>query len=558
MSRVAIARGARARLGRGGGGTSRTAIAAALALDVAAAAAAVSTRAAEPTLTIAAPGAGAVVLLLAVAAALAAAGVAAWLRRPRSATGPLLLCASVSWSAAQLATPAAPSAVLFTAGLALGAATPAAIALAFLPDRRAGAALAVASAGLLGVLSALVFDPPANDCTSCPRNLLLVRGSEGLFEALQRAGLWLGLGAIAWLLVTCAPRPRLAAVTAYLLAVAVQYAHSLARGYLAADPTDRSLWTLQGLALLGVAATVAWDPVRERRARARLARLVVELEARPGPLGLRDVLGEVLGDPALQIAYTLPDGRRLDAAGRPVAPAAGQAVTALRDAELFHRPGLLADPAVVAAVAESAGLALRSERLQAELRARLEELRAIRGRIVAAGDAERRALERDLHDGAQQRLATLAVALEVARRRSDGERAAALAEAQAEVRAALAALREVAHGLVPPVLADEGLGPAVEAFAETADAQVLIDSPLTGERFAPAVEATAYHVLTEAVRRCGDATVRAAREDGRLCVSVDAAVPPEAELIDLDDRVGALGGVLRVDGGQLVAELPCA
>ena len=318
MSRVAIARGARARLGRGGGGTSRTAIAAALALDVAAAAAAVSARAAEPTLTIAAPGAGAVVLLLAVAAALAAAGVAAWLRRPRSATGPLLLCASVTWSAAQLATPAAPSAVLFTAGLALGAATPAAIALAFVPDRRAGAALAVASAGLLGVLSALVFDPPANDCTSCPRNLLLVRGSEGLFEALQRAGLWLGLGAIAWLLVTCAPRPRLAAVTAYLLAVAVQYAHSLARGYLAADPTDRALWTLQGLALLGVAATVAWDPVRERRARARLARLVVELEARPGPLGLRDVLGEVLGDPALQIAYTLPDGRRLDAAGRPV------------------------------------------------------------------------------------------------------------------------------------------------------------------------------------------------------------------------------------------------
>ena len=65
-------------------------------------------------------------------------------------------------------------------------------------------------------------------------------------------------------------------------------------------------------------------------------------------------------------------------------------------------------------------------------------------------------------------------------------------------------------------------------------------------------------MLTEAVRRCGDATVRAAREDGRLCVSVDAAVPPEAELIDLDDRVGALGGVLRVDGGQLVAELPCA
>ena len=432
------------------------------------------------------------------------------------------------------------------------------IALALVPDRHAGTALAVASAGLLGMLSALVFDPPASDCTTCPRNLLLVSGSEGLFEALQRAGLWLGLASVGWLLLTCAPRPRLAAVTAYVIAVGVGYAHSIPRGYLAADPTDRALWALQGIALLAVAATVARDPVRERRARARLARLVVELEARPGPRGLREVLGEVLGDPALQIAYPLADGRRLDAAGRPAAPAGGQAVTELRDAELFHRRGLLVEPEVVAAIAESAGLALRSERLQAELRARLEDLRAVRGRIVAAGDGERRTLERDLHDGAQQRLVTLAVSLEVARRRAVGERAAALAEAQSEVRAALAALREVAHGLVPPVLADEGLGAAVEAFAETADARVRISAPLTGERFAPEVEATAYHVLTETVRRCGDATICAAREDGRLRISIDAAVPQPAELIDLDDRVGALGGVLRVDGEHLVAELPCA
>ena len=236
------------------------AVAPALALAAAAAAAALSARAADPTLTLAGPGAGPVVLLLAVAAALAGAGAASWRRRPRSATGPLLLFASVTWSAAQLATPAAPSAMRFTVGLALGAATPAAVALALAPNRRAGAALALASAGLLGVLSALVFDPRASDCTSCPRNVLLVGGSEGLFDALQRAGLWLGLASIGWLLVSCAPRPRLAAVTAYLLAVAVQYTHSLSRGYLAADPTDRALWTLQGLCLLAVAATVAWEP----------------------------------------------------------------------------------------------------------------------------------------------------------------------------------------------------------------------------------------------------------------------------------------------------------
>jgi hypothetical protein len=84
-----------------------------------------------------------------------------------------------------------------------------------------------------------------------------------------------------------------------------------------------------------------------------------------------------------------------------------------------------------------------------------------------------------------------------------------------------------------------------------------VGGPLTAERFAPEVEATAYHVITEAVRRGGDATVRAERADGRLCVSVDAALPPRDQLVDLDDRVGALGGALRVDAARLVAELPC-
>jgi signal transduction histidine kinase len=282
------------------------------------------------------------------------------------------------------------------------------------------------------------------------------------------------------------------------------------------------------------------------------------------PRGLQEVLASVLGDERLRIAYPLPDGRRLDAAGLPVDRADGQAVTILREAELFHRPGLLNAAAVVAAIAESARLALRSEHLHTELQARLDDLRAIRGRIVATGDAERRQLERDLHDGAQQRLATLAVSIEVARTRATAQHAAILAEAHADVRAALAALREVAHGLVPPVLADEGLGPAVEAFAETADACVLVAGPLTAERFAPEVEATAYHVITEAVRRVGsgDATVRAVHDGGRLMLSVDTAVPPHGDLVDLDDRVGALGGALHVEhngrGARLVVELPCA
>ena len=531
-------------------------IALATVLVVTAAAVALSARAANPTLTLAGPGVGSVVMLLAVAAALGGAGAAAWRRRPQSLTGPLLLAGAVTWCAAQYAVPET-SAVVFTIGLAVGAAAPGAIALAMVPDHRAGAALAFATAGLLGVGSALVFDPQASDCAECPRNLLLVHGMDGLYDALQHAGLWLGLVAIGWLLLTSVRRIRLAAVTAYLLAVAADYVHAIPRGYLAADDVDRAWWAVQGFALLAVAAMVAWEPVRERRGRAQLARLVVELESRPGPRGLQDVLGSLLGDADLRVAYPLPDGRRLDAAGRPVAR--GPAVTVLDEAELYHRPGLLNDAEVVTAIADSARLALRSERLHAELQARLEDLRAIRARIVATGDAERRRLERDLHDGAQQRLATLAISIEVARSRADGERAAILAEAYADVRTALAALREVAHGLVPPVLADEGLGPAVEAFAETADADVRVAGPLTAERFAPEVEATAYYVVTEAVRRGGDATVSLVHADGRLVLQVDTVVPARDAIVDLDDRVGALGGALSVETGtRLIARLPCA
>jgi signal transduction histidine kinase len=542
----------------------------------------VAVRAADADQTIAGPGSGPLVLLVAVAVALSVAGAVTWRRRRDSAVGPLLLCGAASWCAAQLASPAASSPVLFTAGLTFGAAAPAAIALAIVPDRRGGAALALAAVGLLGILSAPAFDPRATGCTQCPRNLLLVHGDAGLYETLQRAGLWLGVAASAWLLGSAgvwllrsgAPArvrqgPAIVAAAVYLGAVAAQYVHGIPRGYLSADGVDRSLWTLQGSALLVAAAWLASDPLRERRARARLARLVVDLETRPGPRGLRDVLARLLRDPGLRLVYPLPDGRRLDAAGRAVSLDAKQELTELDDgdltlAEVAHAPGLLDDPAAVSAIASAARLTLRNERLHAELRARLEDLRAMRGRIVAAGDAERRRLERDLHDGAQQRLATLAVSLEAARAHAGGEQAATLAHACTEVRETLAAMRDVAHGLIPAVLADEGLAPAVEAFAETADAEVWVPEPLPPERLEPAVETTAYHVVCEAVRRAGqtEATVRAVRENGRLVLSIDTADPPVGDLVDLDDRVGAIGGTLRVERSNgkshVVAELPCA
>ena len=244
-------------------------------------------------------------------------------------------------------------------------------------------------------------------------------------------------------------------------------------------------------------------------------------------------------------------------------------MTELRDgdltlAQLAHARGLLDDPAVVSAIASATRLTLRNERLHAELRARLEDLRAMRARIVAAGDAERRRLERDLHDGAQQRLATLAVSLEAARARASGERGATLAHACTEVRATLAAMRDVAHGLIPAVLADEGLAPAVEAFAETADAEVWVPEPLPPDRLEPAVETTAYHVVCETVRRAGQTrqpSVRCATT-AAWCSRSTPLIRRAGDLVDLDDRVGALGGTLRVErsdgNSHIVAEFPCA
>ncbi|WP_053226699.1 histidine kinase [Solirubrobacter soli] len=535
-SQVAGARPAAAADGRAGLlGLAALALAGALAA---------STRDAD--LTLAGPRPWMVALLVLVPVALALAAI----REPR------WLSVAVVWPLAQLAGPAAPGSVAFTAGLVLGAATP--VAVAWAAPTRAWPLL-VPSALVLGPLSAVLFDPAA--CEACPANLLLVHGDGTAYDALQRAGVWLGLaGAVAVALATLRRAP---AVALYLALVAAQYAHGLARGYVSTDPLDRGLWALQGLALLAVAAGTAREPLRRRAARARLARLIVELEAHPAPRGLGEAIAGALGDPELELGYRLSDGRLYDANGRALAPGAGRELTPLPEgrAELAHAPGAV-DAGLAAAIAAAARLPLHNERLRAEQVVRAAQLRAIRARIVAASDAERRRLERDLHDGAQQRLATLAVTLEVARLRAErtagGSRdAGALLAAQGQVRAALAALRDIAGGLVPPVLADEGLARAVEAFAEAAD--VRIDGPLPEGRFPPEIETTAYRVLTESIRHAepAGAAVHAVRERGRLRLRVTGVAVERVDLVALDDHVGALGGALEAAPGTISAELPC-
>jgi signal transduction histidine kinase len=228
------------------------------------------------------------------------------------------------------------------------------------------------------------------------------------------------------------------------------------------------------------------------------------------------------------------------------------------------------DPGRVEAVATMARLALENERLAAQVRAQLEEVRASRARIVEAGDAERRRIERDLHDGAQQRLVALAMRLDQAREGSAG--AAALIDATTtELLVAIKEVRDLAHGLHPTILTDAGLAAAVEALAERTPFPVT--AHVTDARFPTEVEVAAYFVIAEGftnIARYANATearVEVAAQDGQLQVTVadngrGGADPAAGSgLRGLADRLAAIGGDLNVTsapgaGTTLTARLP--
>ena len=227
---------------------------------------------------------------------------------------------------------------------------------------------------------------------------------------------------------------------------------------------------------VGVLAGILWSRLRRPQA----SELVVELRTQtPATMGER--LARALGDPTLEVAYRIESGRYVDASGRPVELPEGtdRAVTTVTvDGEtvavLIHDPALLDDPALVESVRATAALVLENERLAAEVRSQLVEVRASRGRIVAAADAERQRIERNLHDGAQQRLVTLLLALGLEANRADADTADVLLRARDEVEEAIAELRELARGIHPTLLRDEGLQAAVEALARRAPLPVTV------------------------------------------------------------------------------------
>ena len=534
------------------------------------------------------------VALLGAGLALVMGGLAFWLSRPAGLFGALLVAGGLAWFLLEWNSSGVASSLAFTLGLVFYASCPAPVAHALLafPSGRLSSRLecvmvATAYVGtllLLGFLPALFFDPAAT-CGDCARNLLLVAGEDTTADRLTRVGLWvvvasaLGLALLIALKVirssSVARRSGglvLAPGGVYLGLVAAMYAASLPHGLLWNGVLERRLWLGQAVALVAVVIGLAWSRARARRGRAAVARLVVELAQSPPPGGLRDSLATIVGDPTLELVYPVEgSGRLVDAQGHAVVLGAGKEQTTLVGggrslAVVAHAPGVLDDDQLVVEVAAAARLALENERLQAEVSASLDELRRSRARIVEAGDGERRRLESDLHDGAQQHLVGLSLSLRLLRTRlpagANPVLTEKLAAAETDLQDAIEELRKLAHGIFPAVLGDGGLRAAVCALAEDTRVPIRIES-LPADRYPPVIESAAYMVVAAVAAAAKERiVVRADRSDVPLVLEIEAlGVTEPLDLADLEDHVGAAEGRLtlkRLDGAvRIRAEFPC-
>jgi signal transduction histidine kinase len=530
--------------------------------------------------------------------ALVAAGLVMSFARPAGRIGDLALLAGVVWFAPFWAGwKGGPPLVLSLGTLAASLVFPLLLhlVLAYPTGRlrsKGERALVVAvyvEAGLSALGRALFrdpfFDPSCWD--NCTDNVFLVRSLPRVARGIEDADLWFAAAAAAALATVCIWRVAAASAPARrtlwpvlaggvaLAAATIARSVALDRRPLEdpSDPGFLSIFVFGCAAVIVIALGLPWAVLRAKVQRRSVARIVAELGEAPPAGSVESALARALGDPELRIAYWLPDSRRyVDSRGGPVeqpVAASGRAVTPLvRDG----RPvALVAHASAMAELEREIGaavrLALENERLQAEVLAQLHDLRASRTRIVETGDAERRRLERDLHDGAQQRLLALSYDLRLAgsgaEAEGDVETTSLLTEATHEARTALGELRELAHGIHPAILTEAGLGPALASLADTAPLAVEIGET-TGARYPAPVETVAYQVVAEAIddaarRGARYAAVSALQNDDRLVVRIeDDGSERASTMLHMADRLGAVGGSLEVEATTLGAEIPCA
>jgi signal transduction histidine kinase len=460
-----------------------------------------------------------------------------------------LAAAGAAWLAAEWASPAAPNALIFSAGiLTTGLALP-------LIVWRAPAAAALAGAGalLLGPLG----EDPGSACTQCPEDLWPALGLQEMGAWLQIAG---AVAAIAWVAVatvrgTPAARrralPTALPAAAFAAATALGLAIGLRDGL--AAPGVRTAHLLAAGALVALAVGTRVKPLRLRRARRAVTRATTAV-AEADSAALSGILAPIVGDPAPQLLYAVPGLGWTDAAGHPAElPDHGMLIEedGAAIAALVHagRP----DKDELDAALAAGRLRLDAERLRAAVLARVQALRLARLQVVDASDQERRRLEHDLHDGAQQRLVALRFALGLVRARAtSGELTAQVERADAALEQALAELRELAHGLYPASLDSDGLPTALQALAERYRAALTI-GPLPDRRFPREVERVAYRAVAEALASAEPpAAIGATARNETLHLRIDHGGAPDS------DRIHALGGRLRLTAEGVEVQLPCA
>jgi len=547
-------------------------------------------------------------LTLLVGASLIGSGLASWHARPENRLGPVMVLTGFVWFAGLLSE--ATSAPLYTIGVAVEYVFVAGfvyIVLSFPSGRLRGTLdrmIVIVAVGALGLqVAAMLFgNGKGLRCNGdCGDNLIQVFHDNGLALALlyleRIIAAALTLTAVVMLtarwLRASAPQRReltwvLLAGNAMLLALALTVVDDLAGSPLGSTPAK--IWFLT-LALVPIAIMATF--VRRRLARGSVAGLVVQLGGPTEPADLRAALARALGDPSLDLAYWFPaEARYVTGDGRPVEvpdPNSGRGSTYVeRDgtpiAMLLHDPALEYNSGLVQSVCAAAGLALENERLQAELRARLVELNASRGRLVEATDAERRRIERNLHDGTQQRLVSIAMSLGLLESKlAPDQRDAApiVREARTALTLALEELRELTQGIHPTLLVERGLPVALEELCRRAGlpAHLKVDLDV---RLPDQVETAAYYFASEAVSNAvkhshGNEirvdvsyhgrilTVEIADDGigGAAVGGVGGSAGSGSGLRGLTDRVEALGGQFTVSsppgrGTRLTARIPCA
>ncbi len=547
-----------------------------------------------------APGADRLALLLGLAAGagMLTIGAAIWVDGSATARAGLAILAGLAF--------VAPAWESWAAGPPLVRSVAAAVQLFFLPvvahlvlsgptgrvDRppvRAGIAVGYLAATVGVLATALLRDPILDPAcwVACDYGVFLVASDldvvRSLIAVLTVTSLVFGIGLVAAAATALAPvtRGAIAARWPILLPGLVLGAEVVARALvelvdplgLPSEPPRSVLVLVRSAAVAALAVGLAFSLLRARSVRFAVSQLATDLGAAPAPGSLATVLQRATGDPTLEVVYPMPGGERhVDAGGRNVGPPTarpGRAVTPVVRggqpvAYIVHDPGSLDAEQLRRAVGAAARMAIENERLQAEMLAQLADLRASRVRLVQAGDAERQRLERDLHDGAQQRLLALGydLRLAVGAARSDGAPRVVqlLVAAQDETGRAIAALRDLAHGIYPAILTDAGIGPALSSLAETS--QVPVDVTIaTDERYADAVERTAYEVVVEAIDAATSEAsdrldVRVLRAEDDLVIEIDGAT--NGPVVRVADRVGALGGRITTDRSHVRVEIPCA